>query len=622
MGCLDFPLGETPPSPFLPTVTPHLIESPSFFPTVTASRPPPAVSGGTLLVTRGGLAIAADPDLDLLFIIDLQTFVRRAVVLEAGDEPGRLAEDAAGRVHVALRSGGALVTIDPATATILTRRSVCPAPRGVAYEAQRDLLHVACAGGELVSLPAAGGAPVRTVQLDRDLRDVIVQGDRLFVSRFRSAELLSLSATGAVTVRHRPLALSSSLLRNGDRFAPAVAWRTVLAPDGTIVMLHQRGVQTVVATTQAISGPAPEPPPPPILGGGGRDSDYGGAAPGVGVGETVPCTSAIVHAALSTFTITAPNVSIPPGASDPGSAIPGAVLAVDVAFRGDGGKLAVASAGNSRLTSFPSVVELDAVGTGGCAAARNVGFAPAQVVAVAYDLGGRLVVQTRSPAMLWQPADDAHGENALLLSSAATEDTGHTIFHSNSGLGIACASCHPEGGDDGRVWAFDFGARRTQALRGGILATAPFHWNGDQKDIPALVHEVFVGRMGGPALDPRQVATLSGWLDKIPALPNGAAADAPAALRGRALFESPEVACASCHSGARFTNNQTLDVGTGGAFQVPSLLGVAARAPYLHDGCAATLHDRFGACGGSQHGGTAQLSSSQIDDLVAYLETL
>ncbi len=79
----------------------------------------------------------------------------------------------------------------------------------------------------------------------------------------------------------------------------------------------------------------------------------------------------------------------------------------------------------------------------------------------------------------------------------------------------------------------------------------------------------------------------------------------------------------TCHAGARFSNNTTIDVGTGRAFQVPSLLGVGTRGPFMHDGCAATLRDRFNpACGGDRHGVTAQLSSGQIDDLVAYLSSL
>ena len=57
--------------------------------------------------------------------------------------------------------------------------------------------------------------------------------------------------------------------------------------------------------------------------------------------------------------------------------------------------------------------------------------------------------------------------------------------------------------------------------------------------------------------------------------------------------------------------------------QVPSLRGVGYRAPLIHNGCAATLKDRFDpTCGGDKHGMTAQLSDAQVDDLIAYLQTL
>jgi hypothetical protein len=72
-----------------------------------------------------------------------------------------------------------------------------------------------------------------------------------------------------------------------------------------------------------------------------------------------------------------------------------------------------------------------------------------------------------------------------------------------------------------------------------------------------------------------------------------------------------------------YTNNALVFVGTGGMFKVPSLVGVAARAPYMHDGCAATLRDRFGTCGGGDaHGRTSGLTEAQLADLAAFLESL
>src|SRR5438093_13013899 len=118
--------------------------------------PPPAwgvpISGGTLLAARDGKrAVIADPDRDRILIVDLGKGKTTAeLALTAEDEPGRLVEDGAGRFHVALRRGGALVTI--AGTEIIDRRAVCAEPRGVAWDPVTDLVHVACSGGELVSL--------------------------------------------------------------------------------------------------------------------------------------------------------------------------------------------------------------------------------------------------------------------------------------------------------------------------------------------------------------------------------------------------------------------------------------------------------------------------------------
>ena len=109
--------------------------------------------------------------------------------------------------------------------------------------------------------------------------------------------------------------------------------------------------------------------------------------------------------------------------------------------------------------------------------------------------------------------------------------------------------------------------------------------------------------------------------ESLRASPAPAVLDEAALERGEALFE--QVQCNTCHAGERFTDNKNYDVGTGGAFQVPSLLGVAYRAPYMHDGCARTLAERFDpVCGGDAHGNVAGLSDEDIADLVVYVESL
>jgi mono/diheme cytochrome c family protein len=174
------------------------------------------------------------------------------------------------------------------------------------------------------------------------------------------------------------------------------------------------------------------------------------------------------------------------------------------------------------------------------------------------------------------------------------------------------------------VWSFvGIGRRRTQTFRGGLLGTEPFHWDGDQKDLGMLMTTVFQKRMSGPTLRDDQLAVLGKWIDRLPNLPTSKPVDEAAVARGSAIFHDAEAACSGCHTGASLTSNKTVDVGTGGMFQVPSLRGIAHRAPYLHTGCAATLADRFGPCGGGDdHGKTSNLTKAQIADLVAYLETL
>ena len=181
-----------------------------------------------------------------------------------------------------------------------------------------------------------------------------------------------------------------------------------------------------------------------------------------------------------------------------------------------------------------------------------------------------------------------------------------------------------EGQEDGRTWNFDTeGPRRTMNVAGGISGRSPYHWDGRLTSFGNLVTTVYNQRMGGPTLTTDQITAAQSSMNAIPPLP-GVVSDPDAVARGQAVFTDSMHGCATCHTGAQFTNNRTgLDVGTGGTFKVPSLVGLAYTAPYLHDGCAATLADRFGSCGGGDlHGVTSTLTQGQISDLIAYLDSL
>jgi mono/diheme cytochrome c family protein len=556
---------------------------------VTAAKPPPAISGGTLAVS-GDMAVAADPDRDRVWIVNLTEKSFSEVVLNEDDEPGRVVIDDAGRAHVALRRGGDLVSIDIATAKILERRAVCAAPRGVAFDKAQNALHVACVGGELVTFPAAGGEATRKLKLDSDLRDIVVSGNKLLVSRFRAAEVITVEANGAVAPNRKvPPAFSMF----DQTFESAVAWRTVGLPDGGVAMLHQRAMTTPVE----------------IEKGGGY--------------TTGGCDGSIVHGTVTSFPVyddIAQQNAMP--------ALPFTILPVDVAISKDG-QVAVASAGTDKvirttMNNMMAEASFDPnFATGLCSSLHTENDVIGEPIAVAFDDVGNVIAQTREPASLVIVNTNIR----ISLPGESRKDTGHEMFHKNPGgfSPLSCATCHPEGRDDGRTWNFNpIGPRRTQFISGGILATAPLHWDGDMSGLDEIMSEVFVNRMGGQAPGPRRVRAFGKWIDALPPLKISPASDVDAASRGEAVFNDAKVACATCHGGAALTNNKLANVGTGKEFQVPTLKNLAARAPYMHDGCATTLKDRFSVdCGGGdQHGVTSHLTAAEIDDLVAYLETL
>lgn len=545
--------------------------------TVPADGPPP-VAGGTLHVTADGrFAIASDPDRASIHVLDLSTSQElHTIALGAEDEPGRIAEDEAGRVHVVLRRAGELLTIDPESGQVGERRAVCRAPRGVDVDRTSDELVVACAEGVLVRLPAAGGGATSTLSLEPDLRDVIVRGDgTMLVSLFRRAEVLVVQ-DGAIVSRIRPPSVETTM----RSWVPTVAWRMRPHPDGAI-LVHQHSVISQLGTLGVPSGVY-----------------YGG-----------DCNVGVVRPVVSVISVASASArSIP---------LDGLSLVVDGAY--SGGQIYLAAAaepgtatagfGITNLTGLRRVSDAEASATPSCIPVYDqLGF-DRPVLGVALTPSGEVVAQYREPGTVTVGFDEP-----IALSGGSALNVGHSIFHEAAGTGATCASCHPEGGDDGHVWRFDVGMRRTQTLRGGILETAPFHWAGDVADGTRVMEGTFVGRMGGERPLDFEIASFEQWVDVLPAIP-GPTTDAEAIERGRAVFEG--AGCADCHSGARGTNNATVDVGTGGRFQVPSLYELVYRAPYLHDGRAANLEAVI-----RSHGDTDALTDGQSADLASYLRSL
>ena len=621
------------------------------------------VTGGTLLVASdGATAIAADPDRDLVSIVDLPTHsVVGQIQLPTGAEPGRVVEDGVGQIHVILRRGGGIADIDPVAHSLIGVRQVCALPRGIAYRASDDSLLVSCMSGALVTMTAdpSTRAPLANVSVHTataaitDLRDVLVTSGGVYLTTFRSATVLQVGADGSVLGPVVPMntrvdpsaaALAANGLPGGtpQNFVPAVAWRAVAGPAGDIVVVHEGGTDRVINVSIADNGGTQVP-----VSTSCQSSEYGGETCETISGAPI-CTPAILIGEISSVSAT--------GVVSDGPALPNGALPVDIVPSIDGKSYIVALAGNPggalstegkpllNILKVPAVSQVSPAANAATFDSDLCGLAfnsdgvsvPGQVTAVAVDVMGQTVAQTREPASIQYVT--ASGVISIPLSSVSVANAGFDLFHTNTGRGMTCAGCHAEGQDDGRTWQFTDGfnadgtpvavlPRRTQTFRAGFLATAPFHWDGEFTDIPALMTDVFVHRMGAStAPTATQQTALETWMDGIPAKMH----DTPSATLaasiaiGATLFQDPTVGCTTCHSGANFTNNTSTDIGFGYPLQVPTLIDVSFRGPFLHDGSAPTLEARFAdpTAMSGKHGTTSQLSAAQIANLVDYLGSL
>lgn len=227
---------------------------------------------------------------------------------------------------------------------------------------------------------------------------------------------------------------------------------------------------------------------------------------------------------------------------------------------------------------------------------------------------------------------------------------------------MSCASCHSDGGHDGRVWdltGFGEGLRNTVNLRGrggtgGMGAHGGLHWSNNFDEVQDFEGQIrqlaggtglmadadyFAGTRALPLGDPKAglstdldalaayVASLNAF-DISPFRPSSGSVSATA-TEGREIFRA--LNCGACHAGTKFSASGTatlVDVGTirpssggrlGGpltGFDPPTLRDVWATAPYLHDGSAATLEDAVRA-----HRGVT-IDEADLARLVAYLREL
>ncbi len=216
------------------------------------------------------------------------------------------------------------------------------------------------------------------------------------------------------------------------------------------------------------------------------------------------------------------------------------------------------------------------------------------------------------------------------LSQAAQR--GRNLFHkgndsrlSMSGA-MSCANCHPEARSDGLSWRIEGTELQTPLLAGRLLGTHPFKWDGQDKDLQTSLMKTTV-RLGGGGIAIKDANDLQAYLESLPSVRSNqetTIAAISAQKRGQQIFNNKEVGCSTCHSGKNYSDGKSYEFSDDiPHVNTPSLLGLAASAPYYHDGSAASLRDLV-LENGSVHGmgRLDTLKTGDVDDLVAFLETL
>ena len=223
---------------------------------------------------------------------------------------------------------------------------------------------------------------------------------------------------------------------------------------------------------------------------------------------------------------------------------------------------------------------------------------------------------------------------------------------------MSCASCHNDGGQDGRVWDMSDlgeGLRNTISLKGrGGMKHGMLHWSANFDEVQDFEQQIrelsggtglmqdrdyFAGSRSEPLGDAK--AGISSDLDNLASYVASLKRVSPSPFRqsdgqltglaetGKTLFAQQ---CQDCHGGAAFTRSSSgepvKDVGTltqasgnrlGQALygiDIPSLRNAWATGPYLHDGSAQTIRTAIEAHEGME------ATSDQLDALVAYVRQI
>ena len=263
---------------------------------------------------------------------------------------------------------------------------------------------------------------------------------------------------------------------------------------------------------------------------------------------------------------------------------------------------------------------------------RGVALAPdgGRLAAAAYYSGTVILTDTKT------------NRQAAVISVGASAKpdqvrSGEMIFHDATYCfqhWLSCSTCHPDARSDGMNWdLLNDGLGNPKNAKSMVWAskTPPMMARGVRANMEAASEAGF-RHIQFRVVTESTLKAVEAYLRSLEPVPSPYLVGGKLtgqAERGKVLFDSEKVGCATCHPAGLLTDKKIYDVGTRGpldrvdAFDTPTLIELWWTGPYLHDGSAATLEEvltKFNKKG--KHGVTAHLSKAQIADLVAYMKSL
>ncbi|MCB9459756.1 MAG: hypothetical protein H6670_08905 [Anaerolineaceae bacterium] len=599
-GQADVPAVQQGRPAFEPTVTAQITPVPLALTPIStaASLPslPPLVDSQSskMLALAGDMLVTVNPDSDSITLVDTASETVLAEIA-VGDDPRAVAiTPDESLAMIVLRGSNALAMVDLERQALQRAVPICHMPYGVVTDGRRA--YVSCLGDDAIAVwDIASGTIPYQIAVGDSPSGLALSGGWLL-----STHLYDGTVT-VVNVERTPVVVGTVNVEPDGNLASSI----VIAPDGGRAYIPQTRTGLALVSLQYMQDWFP------VVGVLDLTTMFGDRS--------------------GRLTVSTLNYA--------------ANMPYDVAFDASGEVMYIVLAGNDMVLAIEAE-------TGDVIARMGVGANPRGIVTndeKAYVLnaldGSISIIDSDTQAVVNTVQVTDLPLDPILLRGKVLFNSADVPYISDGA--ISCATCHLDGGADGRTWInFRSGPRNTPAL-GGAGAIPPYNWAGEMSELHDTIEDQIRNVMLGDGLiaaedfDPISGQVDAGRSDDLDALVAYVASLEPwpspyredsgglseSAERGMMIFLSGSPSC-SCHTPPLLSDLQKHNL-TGAAFSLetyadfdtPSLWGLWATAPYMHDGIAPTLMDVFTRTD-PIHTIAEDLTEQQLADLIAFLLSL